>query len=290
MIILPGRAEVIENIKTCAENGEFNRKVEVGDPVFDSEKRQKVLARYFHKHKSPWFKVCNFVARRMLDVITRVWNRDTQIVGMKNLKGIKTGAIITSNHFNPSENTVIRYMAMKRHRRNIAIVSQDTNLGMTGLFGFFTNNIDIIPICANKSYMENHFGRLIQETLAQKRFILIYPEQEMWFNYRKPRPGKRGAYYYAAKNNVPVISCFVEIQELPEMQTEEFHKIEYTLHVLKTIYPDPTKSVRENSVAMMEIDYQQKKAAYEEAYGKPLTYEFTPWDIAGWVPEEEREK
>ena len=45
-------------------------------------------------------------------------------------------------------------------------------------------------------------------------------EQEMWFNYRKPRPPKRGAYYYAAKFNVPIVSFFVEIRDMDEKENE----------------------------------------------------------------------
>ena len=39
--------------------------------------------------------------------------------------------------------------------------------------------------------MNGAFRTLMQRNLDRNRFILIYPEQEMWFNYRKPRPGKR---------------------------------------------------------------------------------------------------
>ena len=34
---------------------------------------------------------------------------------------------------------------------------------------------------------------------------------------------------------------------------------------------------------MCEADYQAKVACYEHCYGKALTYDFTPWDIAGWT-------
>lgn len=36
------------------------------------------------------------------------------------------------------------------------------------------------------------------------------------------------------------------------------------------------------SQKMREIDYQQKKQAYEKAYHKKLNYKFTDWDIAGY--------
>ena len=113
--------------------------------------------------------------------------------------------------------------------------------------------------------------------------MLIYPEQEMWFNYRKPRPPKRGAYYFAAKCGVPVISCFTEMTELDERDNEQFKKVRYILHVLPPIYPEKGLTVRENSLKMMERDYEQKKRAYESAYGKPLSYEFSKKDIAGFV-------
>jgi hypothetical protein len=34
---------------------------------------------------------------------------------------------------------------------------------------------------------------------------------------------------------------------------------------------------------MCEADYQAKRACYERCYDKPLTYDFSPWDIAGWT-------
>lgn len=35
----------------------------------------------------------------------------------------------------------------------------------------------------------------------------------------------------------------------------------------------------------MAQDYRQKVAAYEQAYGKKLTYDFDESDIAGWIPQ-----
>jgi len=36
---------------------------------------------------------------------------------------------------------------------------------------------------------------------------------------------------------------------------------------------------------MMQTDYEQKKAAYEKAYGKAVDYTFDLSDIAGWIGE-----
>lgn len=90
-------------------------------------------------------------------------------------------------------------------------------------------------------------------------------------------------YYYASKFSVPVIPCFIEIQETKEKETDDFYKVEYTLHVLDPIYPDEEKSVKENTTIMMQKDYEQKKQAYEKIYHKKLTYNFEYSDIAGYI-------
>lgn len=150
------------------------------------------------------------------------------------------------------------------------------------------NYSDIIPISNQISYMKKEFPEVIKEKLQKGNLILIYPEQEMWFNYKKPRPLKEGAYYFAAKNNVPIISCFVEMVETDKKDTEEFNKVNYVLHILKPIYPDANKTVKENSEIMMETDYNQKKEAYEKAYNRELNYVFEiNEDIAGLVTHKE---
>ena len=149
--------------------------------------------------------------------------------------------------------------------------------------GFILRNIDVIPIIQDPQYMETRFQELLRAQLDRNRFILIYPEQEMWFNYRKPRPLKRGAYLFAARHGVPVISVFTELVDLPRMQAPSFRHVKAVAHVLGILRPDPSRTDRENSFEMCAQDYALKKAAYERCYGKPLDYAFDPQDIAGWT-------
>ena len=288
-MVTPNREAVIENIKANAAARNLNDKVEVGDPVVTDEERKQILDHYLKVRRTPLFKIKNWVAGRAADVLTWKINKNTKIVGLENASGIKDGAFITTNHFNPEENTEIRLLSQKMNQGNLFVISQDTNLKMKGWFGFFMYYMDIIPVSPNRKYMTEKFDELIDEAFRRKQNILIYPEQEMWFNYRKPRPLKRGAYYYAAKHNKPILPCFTEIRETTKKETEDFYEIRYILHVLKPIYPDPEKSVHENSKEMMQQDYLEKVAAYEEAYGKKLDYTFEPWDIAGWLPGAETE-
>lgn len=289
MIIFPNRDAVIENIKQNLANQDYNKKVEIDDPHMTSEESMRRINEYFRKRNTLLGKVKNICARTIYQAVTWAENTNTQIVGMDNLKVLdpKQGAIITSNHFNPLENTIIRRFVQrtKTHKR-LFIISQDTNLGMKGLVGFLMNNLDIIPLGKSINYLGKTFPDAVKHVIDKGNYILIYPEEEMWFNYRKPRPFKRGTYYYAAKVNAPIISCFVELRDLPSFEPnsdDKIHRVQAILHVLPVIFPDSNKSVKENSYAMMKQDYQQKKDAYEKAYGKSLTYDFSPEDIAGWV-------
>lgn len=284
-MVTPNRDPVIENIKKAVQEENFNCKVEINDPVLTNEESAEILKRYLNMRKTPKFRFLNLFAGRIADLATWYINRNTLLEGLENIEKLKGPAIITTNHFNPMENTIIRLLSQKTKRGNLYVVSQDSNLKMKGFFGFFMYYMDIIPVSKrNRGYMTKYFEKLIDEAIKRGQNILIYPEEEMWFNYRKPRPGKRGAYYYAAKKNLPIISCFTEIRTLPKMETKEFHKVQYVLHVLDPIIPKEDMDVRENSLWMQQKDYEQRVTAYEKCYGKKLTYEFEDWDIAGWKP------
>ncbi|MBQ1635915.1 MAG: 1-acyl-sn-glycerol-3-phosphate acyltransferase, partial [Bacteroidales bacterium] len=225
----------------------------------------------------------NFIARKIVDSwIRRYSNGVNEIVGMEKLKAVPGPAFVTSNHFNPFDNGFLRTMAKESGHGRLWAISQGSNFVMPGLNGFVLRNIDVIPLISEPSYMNGPFRELMAGVLKENRYILIYPEQEMWFNYRKPRPGKRGAYLFAAEYGVPVIPCFVELRELPQLLTPDFHDVKCILHILDPIFPNPSKSARQNSFEMCEADYQAKKAAYESIYGRPLSYDFSPDDIAGW--------
>ena len=283
MFIGGSKAAVVKNIKEAFDAGDFNKKVEVDDPMLSEERKQFVIRRFLLIKKSPAYIFNNWVSRSVMDTVSRTINKNTVFEGLEHIPETTAGAIITSNHFNPLENTVVRTAMKKTGHKRMYVVCQESNMAMKGFVGYLMNYMDTIPIwAANRTYMTITFEKMLQKTLKKNQLILIYPEQEMWFNYRRPRPPKRGAYYYAAKYNVPIISCFVEIRTGIEDENQEFHKTEYTVHILPTIYPDKTKSISADSRRMMHQDYEQKVKAYENAYGKKVDEPFSMSDIAGW--------
>ena len=284
LLVTPGRESAIENIRQAVSEGRFNDKTEPFDPQWDPEALRADILDYVSKLNTVGFKLKNLAARAIVAGWMRRYSDGiNEIVGLENLSAVKGPAFLTSNHFNPFDNGIHRTLAKQTGRGHLVAISQGTNFVMPGLNGFVLRNIDVIPLIQEPSYMNGAFRTLMQKQLDAGRFILIYPEQEMWFNYRKPRPQKRGAFLFAAEYNVPVVPTFVELQDLEHEVAPGFRDVRTILHVLPPISPDPSKSARENSFAMCSADYAAKVACYQKCYGKPLTYDFDPSDIAGWI-------
>lgn len=283
MVIGKNKKEVIQNIKINTENNELNKKVEVNDPVISDEEKTEVLEKFYkNKEKKISYFLKNKIGYLYVNYFSLKLNKSIEIEGLENIKDINSSAIITTNHFNPLDNMVIRKLIKKRYKKNMYIVIQETNLLMPGFLGFLMNNLNILPLSKSPNYIIKKFKPELSKILSKNNYVLIYPEEEMWFNYKKPRPCKRGSYQFAAENNVPIISCFVEQIDTKEKDNDEFNKINYIVHVLKPIYPDKTKTPRENSIIMAQLDYQQKVQAYEKAYNTKLSYDFSYDDIVGY--------
>lgn len=284
MIFGEKRDEVIYNIWEACRDEDWYAKVEVGDPQLTRSEKEALIVKDEARRKTVKYKICNRIARAIADEVTEIVNKDTEVIGLENLEQIRGGAIITSNHFSPVDSTIVRHAIKKIGHRRLYTVSRDENLAMEGMVGFLMKYADTLPISNERGFIEDKLVPTLRELMESKQFVLIYPEQEMWFNYRKPRPPKRGAYYCAARLNVPVISCFVEMRDTDELDGGgSFHKVRYIMHILPPIYPDPRKTARENSVEMCKKDFEQKRHAYESAYGKSYEAHFCKEDIAGWI-------
>ena len=284
LLVTPGRELAVENIRRAALEGRFNDKTEPFDPQISPQALKADILGYVSRLDSPVQKLKTAVARAVVRSWVRKWSEPVnEITGIRNLLTVQGPAFLTSNHFNPFDNGVHRTLSRLTRRDRLVAISQGTNFVMPGLNGFILRNIDVIPLIQDPSYMNGAFRTLMQRNLDRNRFILIYPEQEMWFNYRKPRPGKRGAFLFAAEYGVPVVPTFVEMVDLPEVVAPGFHDVKLILHVLPPIFPDPERSARENSFIMCQADYDAKVRCYEQCYGRPLTYEFSKEDIAGLI-------
>ncbi len=216
--------------------------------------------------------------RFFANIIASIWAKkvkkdfQVEVIGAENFKDIKGGAMVTSNHFSIYENAAF-WQAVKQSgkKRKFYRIIREGNYFFPGVIGFLLRYARTLPISENVKTMMN-LSRAVDKFLKNGDFVLIYPEKAMWWNYRKPRPFKVGAFHYASKAGVPVVPCFTTMQDTDVLDENGFPMQKYTVHVMPPIYPDKDKSVKENGVIMMQKNYQLCVDKYEEVYGKKLTY------------------
>lgn len=287
-ILTEEKRAIIKNIESALEKNDTFAKVSVNDPTPSDEDIKRIILPFDNERSSPVSKIKAFLARKMAEGFTKKVNKNTEIVGLENALGIRGSAIVTSNHYNPTDSTPIRILAKhlnKEKRLHISI--QESNVFMTGTFGFLMKNCNTHPFSRNAEYMVKNLKPALEKILKNDSLLLIYPEQEMWYNYKRPRELRDGAYHYAALFGIPVIPTFTEMVTLDgERDADGFLPIKHILHILPPIYPNTSLSVRENRTHMQTIDYILKKKCYEDVYGVKLDAPFDlKRDIAGLVPD-----
>ena len=94
----------------------------------------------------------------------------------------------------------------------------------------------------------------------------------MWWNYRKPRPLKSGAFKFAVKNNVPIIPAFITMEDTEKLDGLGFNVPAYTIWFLPAIYPKPEFTEKQNIEYLKDENYRVWKELYERVYGVPLKY------------------
>ncbi|WP_461215893.1 lysophospholipid acyltransferase family protein [Lacticaseibacillus sp. GG6-2] len=254
---------VNDNIHQAIAQQAWHRKVMLHDPVLTPAQSQTLLAQWQHAH---WWRPLNTgAARIVMHLACTIMMAPVRVVGREHLPD-DCRAIVVSNHFAPLENLAVRKAL---GNRRLFIVSELTNLAMSGVLGWLMRNADTVPIAQDLHYLGRQFPQLLAKRL-QSAPVLIYPEQAMWPHYRKPRPGQIGAYHYAAMLKVPVISLFVE-------QTATGKLI---VHVLNTLTPDPALPLRQAAKALRDADDAQRQAAYTDIYHRPYTLADDPRDFA----------
>ena len=269
------REETYEKIRDLEKNGIFDLDVEQDPPTIPltPDKVDYLREKGLNKIKNM---LANQVAKTQIKELVK----DKKLIikdikGLENLEEINSGAMLTCNHFNPNDSYAVelafRSNKKFKNQKLYRIIREGNYTNFPGLPGFFFRNCDTLPLSANTSTMKK-FMNAVDTILQRGDFILIYPEQSMWWNYRKPKPLKIGAYKMAAKNNVPVIPIFITMEDSEIIGDDGEPVQEYTVNIAKPICPDENLSIKENTEKMREENAKVWKEIYEDFYKIPLEY------------------
>lgn len=270
------RIAILKKIEEYEKAGRFDEDVEEDPPTIELKPedidylhkslKERLRTKYAFKLASWFLKVMRYSNQFIIE----------DIKGIENFRSLNSGAIITCNHFSPLDSFVMEIAYRKSHqklkrRKFFRIIREGNYTSFPGFYGFLMRNCNTLPLSSNKATMKK-FIKAVDKLLQKGQLILIYPEQSMWWNYRKPKPVKKGGFTFAAKNNVPVLPCFITMKDSEYKDGDGLPVQKYTINVGKPIYPDNTKSMPDNVEYMMNEHNRVWKEIYENTYGIPLTY------------------
>ena len=265
------RKQILEKIIEYEKEGKFDVDVEDDPPYKPIEPHgldflQKKIRNKFKSWFANWYSFKFFNHRiKKGDIVIDGYE------GLDVLKKLRCGGVITANHFSPFDSIPIHKVVKKYTKKKLFKIIREGNYSFPGLYGFFMRNCNSIPLASNIEVMKVTLNA-VDTVLKRGDLLLVYAEQSMWWNYRKPKPLKPGAFRFAAKNNVPVIPTFITMRDTDKLDAEGYPIQAYTLHILEPIYPDPTKNIKENAEMLKNENERVWKELYEKVYGIPLTY------------------
>ncbi len=272
--ISPARLEILKRIEEYEKAGRFDEPVE-NDPEAPELLPDKVD--YLCKKLSS--KIKRKIANRLgdkyfLDLIKKDVLVIDGIEGEEHLSALKEGAVVTCNHFSVFDNYIVFHCIRKYlpHKYLYKVIREGNYTNFPGLYGFLFRHCNTLPLSRNRRTMIN-FMTAVNTLLKRGETVLIYPEQEMWWNYKKPRPYKVGGFKIAYRAGVPVLPTFITMTDDKERVDGDGYPVQrHTLHIMPPIYPDKELGEKQGAIKMMEEAYAACKAKYEEVYQIPLTY------------------
>lgn len=288
----PYRVELVKKIEEYERDGRFDEDVEDDPPS-----RTIMPDEIDYLRRSPIAKLKTWITHQKAKVFLKTI-LDKKIMIIKDIKGVEnfaslnTGAIITCNHFNAFDSFAIQeaYHASKQgpKRKFYRVIREGNYTSFPGFFGELMRHYYTLPLSSSVKTMAK-FTEATNTLLQKGNFVLFYPEQAMWWNYRKPRPLKLGAFKFAVKNGVPVLPCFITMRDTDVLGEElrrsisdfdiaenfvpdGFYIQEYTIHIGEPIYPKAELGLKENMEYMANANFEVWKEIYEKEYGMPLEY------------------
>ena len=219
-------------------------------------------------------KIANIAGTRFFDkMIAKRQLIIKEVRGIENFTAVEGGKIVTCNHFSVCDNYAV-WVALREYmdgRMLYKVIREGNYTNPPKPFGLFMRYCNTLPLSSQAATMKK-FMRAVKILLERGETILIYPEQSMWWNYRKPKPMQDGAFSLAVRASKPIIPIFITMEDSDILDGDGFFVQEYTINILPAIYPPQGLSNVEAREKMKKENYDAWVKTYEVFYQKRLVY------------------
>ncbi len=270
----PDRVAVVKKIEEYERLGKFDVDVEDDPPT-------KVLLpdEIDYLRRSPIAKLKTYIAFLKAKKFLRYIKKSQMLIirdirGLENLQNLSTGAVLTCNHFNALDTFAVHEAFLRsgiKDKKLYRVIREGNYTSFPGFYGYLMRHFYTLPLSSNRRTMKK-FNEATCKLLGEGNLVLIYPEQSMWWNYRKPKPLKSGAYSLAARCDVPILPIFITMKDSDKIGDDGYPVQEYTINIEKPIYPDAQLGHKDRLNRMLEENARVWKEIYECDYNMQLSY------------------
>ena len=245
------KLELLNRIAELERKGEWHLDVEDDPETYPlmPDKVDYLNQKLLNKIKN---KIANRAGTRFFDKM--IENRQMiikEVRGIENFTSVQGGKIVTCNHFSVCDNYAV-WVALRDHMNGkmlYKVIREGNYTNPPKPFGLFMRHCNTLPLSSQVATMKK-FMHAVKVLLERGETILIYPEQSMWWNYRKPKPMQDGSFTLAVRNKTPIVPIFITMEDSDVLDSDGFFVQEYTINILPAIYPDMSLSGTEAKAKM----------------------------------------
>ncbi len=223
-------------IRTLEAAGQFDQDVR---PVDDKYVKPINVAKFNYRHRNPFWLLYSALVRGFVWLVGPLatwWAFDLRVKGKKHLRQLgKKGAVVVTNHVHLLDALMIRQISHTRRMYYLAAAYNNKK----GLGGLTLKVAGVLPI-GNSLKLARQLDTTVTYLLKHRRLLTVYAEESMWSGYEKIRPLKKGAFYYAVKNDSPVVPTVILFRPVKWWDKLLGRRVKVTLQILPPVFPDPT--------------------------------------------------
>lgn len=181
-----------------------------------------------------------------------------KVKGRKNLKKLKSGAIIIGNHSQPLDCLISAFSAFPK--RNYIVSNKDA-VNVKGLGKYFTKALGALPLPDENRGLVN-LSNAIDQLVKKGKTVTIYPEAAIWPYHTKLRPLEAANFHYAVKSSVPVVPVCVTYR-YAKGRNYLRKKPKVNVTISEPIYPDVSLAVKDAKTDLRDRTEAAMKAVIE---------------------------
>lgn len=209
------------------------------EAIFDHKNdtlvKQKTAERYTKKiNKGRISNILSAFFYYLVVPIMMIYNKAylrVKFINKKNIKKVKGGAVIISNHVHTLDSVLSGIIAFPK---KVIFTSIRSNFDLTGV-GLLVKALGAVP--TPESITENRvFFNEISKKTRNGRFVHFFPEGELVKGDTEIRDFKRGAFKLAVDSSVPILPIRITFDDLAEKR----NKKRMIVNVGKPLMPDFT--------------------------------------------------